>query len=136
MDPDDGSEALLHISTKRESWVEAINAGSADGFVAVVAPDAVWLPSRQPAIQGADRIREWLVDPFSQYDYDYSIEDIRVRLAGDWAVENSRFRTRAVDRSGDPAPLHEGEYTILWKRTPGVGWLIDRYIDHSGEPGN
>lgn len=136
MDPDDRTVALDAISARRERWVRAINAGSADSFVAAVAPDAVWLPSRQAAIEGADRIREWLSDPFSQYEYDYAIKDIRVRLAGNWAIENARFRTRAVDRSGVEAPLHEGEYTILWKRSPGEGWLIDRYIDHSGEIDN
>lgn len=136
MDPDDRTVALDAISARRERWVQAINAESADDFVAVVAPNADCLPSRQAAIEGADRIRGWLSDPFSRYEYDYAIKEMRVRLAGNWVIENARSRTRGVDRSGVEAPLHEGEYTILWKRSPDEGWLIDRYIDHSGETDN
>lgn len=124
--------ALLEIEQRRHRWVEAINAADADGFVSVLAADAVWLPLGQPAISGADRIRDWLSRPFAEYSYDYSVADVRVRVAGDWAVERASFRTRAVSRGGAEAPVHEGEYTILWRRTQGVGWLIERYVDHTG----
>lgn len=28
-------------------------------------------------------------------------------------------------------PLHEGRYTMLWRKTSAGVWLIERYIDHS-----
>lgn len=124
--------ALREIEGRRNSWIAAINAGDAAGFVAVLAEDAVWLPAGRAAIGGADRVREWLAGPFADYSYDYSVTDVRVRLAGDWAVELASFRTRAVNRSGAEAPTHEGEYTILWRRTAASGWVIDRYADHTG----
>lgn len=124
--------ALQEISRQRDSWIAAINAGDADGFVGVLAEDAVWLPWGRPAISGKDRIRDWLSGPFSEYSYDYSVTDIRVRVAGGWAVERASFRTRAVDRNGVEAPVHEGEYTMLWRQVPEGGWRVDRYVDHTG----
>jgi uncharacterized protein (TIGR02246 family) len=122
---------LQEISNRRDSWISAINEGDADGFVAVLWEDAVWLPWGQPAIAGKHRIRDWLSVPFSEYSYDYSVSDVRVRVAGDWAVERARFRTRAVDRNGIEAPIHKGEYTLLWRRTPAAKWVIERYIDQT-----
>ncbi len=124
--------ALLEIEQQRNSWIAAISAGDANAFLEILTQDAVWLPWGQPAISGRNRIREWLSDPFADYSYDYSVTDVRVRVAGMWAVERARFRTRAINRSGAEAPIHEGEYTILWRRTPGTGWLIERYVDHTG----
>lgn len=123
--------ATREIGQRRDEWIASINAGDADAFAAVLAEDAVWLPFGQPAISGRDRIREWLAAPFAQYRYDYSVTSVSVRVAGEWAVERARFRTRALKRNATEAPVHEGEYTILWRCTPGSGWLIERYVDHT-----
>ncbi len=124
--------AKSEIKRRRDDWIAAINTSDADGFVAVVAEDAVWLPAGRSAINGRDRIWEWVSGPLEEYSYDYSVTNVRLRVAGGWAAEQAAFRTRAVDRSGAEAPVHEGEYTILWRHTPGTGWLIERYIDHTG----
>jgi uncharacterized protein (TIGR02246 family) len=123
--------ALQEIDERRNRWIAAINAGDADSFVAVLVDDAVWLPWGQPAISGRDRIRDWLAGPFSEYNYEYSVDDVRIRVAGEWAVERASFRTRASSRSGAEAPIHEGLYTIIW-RMSSRGWLIERYVDHTG----
>ncbi len=129
----DEAGALEEIARRRGSWIAAINGGDPDGFVAVLADNAVWLPWRQSAIDGKERIRDWLLAPFAEFTYDYSVTDVRVRLAGDWAVERARFRTRAEQREGGEAPIHEGTYTVLWRCTESAGWLIERYIDHTGD---
>lgn len=121
------------IDRRREAWITAINRGDPDGFVAVVAEDAVWVPWGRDAIRGRDRIHDWLQEPFARFTYDYEVADVRLRVAGVWAVERAHFRTRATGPGGEEAPIHEGEYTILWHYTSSDGWLIDRYIDHSGD---
>lgn len=120
------------IKQQREVWINAINRGSADDFVAVLTEDAVWLPGGRPAIAGKESIRRWLTPPFSAYDYNYSVEDTQIHVAGEWAVERASFLTRMRSKTGDEAPEHRGTYTLLWRRESGV-WLIERYIDHSGE---
>lgn len=125
------SRTRKSIDERRGAWIAAIHAGDADGFVAVLTEDAVWLPWGRPAIGGKEEIRAWLRGPFARYRYDYSVSDVRVRIAGAWAVERARFRTQAVERGGRPAPTHEGSYTILWRHTASDGWLIERYVDHT-----
>ena len=128
-DPDD--EAATEIGAQRARWVSAINAGSPDEFVAVLAPDAVWLPPGSPAISGKDAIREWLETPLRLYEYDYTIRDVKLRVAGDWAVEKASFRTEATTGSGEAMPAHTGTYVVLWRRSAAGAWLIERYIDES-----
>ena len=128
-----GRPADEAISERRRRWIAAIHAGDADAFVATLTEDAVWLPAGRAAIVGKERIRDWLREPFERYRYDYAVTDPRVRIAGRWAVEVARFRTRAETRTGEAAPTHEGTYTMLWRREPSRGWRIERYVDHTAD---
>ena len=122
-----------NIADVRRRWVEAINAGSAEAFVRCITEDAVWLPPHGEALHGRDAIARWLEPPFAAYKYDYTIFDERVRLAGDWAVEEAAFRTVLHPRTqgGDPL-VHDGRYLLMWRRLPSGRWLIDRYVDRTG----
>lgn len=123
---------LAAIQKQRERWITAINSGSATGFVAILTEDAVWLPAMQDALSGKEKICAWLEKPFAELDYDYSVSDVHLHIAGDWAVEQARFSTKAQAKSdGEVMPIHEGLYTLLWRKTSTGTWLIDRYIDHS-----
>lgn len=133
MNESDDHSAIAAITACRARWIAAINAGDAEAFVAVLTDDAVWLPWGQAAISGKAAIRAWLGAPFAEYDYDYTVTDVQLRVAGAWAVERARFLTRATRREGGEAPTHEGRYTLLWRLTPAAGWLIERYIDHTGD---
>lgn len=124
---------MTAIREQRARWIAAINQGSAAGFVEVLAEDAVWLPARHNAISGKDNIRTWLEKPFAELDYDYSVTEVRLRVAGDYAVEQAKFSTRAQAKSGETMPPHEGRYTLFWRKTPAGTWLIERYIDHSAD---
>ena len=121
------------IQKQRNGWIAAINDESAERFVSFLTDDAVWLPWSQAAISGKRNIQKWLERPFAEYCYAYSVSHVQVRIAGDWAVERSKFRTEAQTLTGEKAPTHEGTYTLLWRKTdPGI-WLIERYIDHTGD---
>ena len=126
------NDSKAEIAAVRQRWVEAINAGSAAGFVQCVTEDAVWLPPRGDAIQGRAAIAAWLAPLFAQYRYDYTTVEERVRLAGDWAIEEARFRTVLHPKSepGDPL-VHDGRYLLIWQRLPSGQWLIERYVDRT-----
>lgn len=123
---------IERIAAQRARWVRAINEGSADGFVAVLTEDAVWLPPGRDAIAGRQRIRDWLEQPFSELEYEYDVSDIQLRVAGDWAVEQSRFSSRVTPKDGEALPVHAGVYTLIWRRVA-ADWCIERYIDHTAD---
>ncbi len=120
------------IARQRNKWVAAVNSGSADAFVEVIVDDAVWLPAQMDAVSGKERVRNWLTGPFSQYQFDYSVTDVRLRVAGEWAVEQARFATVVSSRNGDVLPPHEGSYVVVWRRQ-GDTWLIESYVDLSAD---
>lgn len=124
-------EEVAALREQRTRWINAINQGSAAEFVAVLTEDAVWLPARHHAIQGKQKIRAWLDQPFAEFEYDYTVSEVRLRVAGAWAVEQARFSTRASTKAGEVMPLHEGLYTLLWRKISSEVWLIERYIDYS-----
>ena len=125
------AEARAEIAHSRAAWIAAINAADADAFVAVLAEDAVWLPWGNPALHTRAEIRRWLQAPFERFVYRYSVDNVRLHIAGAWAAERTDFETQATGPDGAEAPVHRGTYTILWRNTPD-GWLIERYIDHTG----
>lgn len=125
--------ARAALEGRRRQWISAITEGDPDGFVAVVAEDAVWLPPGPVAVVGREEIRSWVAGPMAEFDYEYTVRVMSVRIAGDRAVERARFRTQATTRSGERAPTHEGTYTILWRRADDGAWVIERYVDHTGE---
>jgi uncharacterized protein (TIGR02246 family) len=127
------ADQLTAIQKQRARWIDAINESSPAGFVAVLTDDVVWLPSRSEAIIGKENIRAWLKEPFERFDYEYSVSDVRVRIAGDWAIEQAAFSTKATTQSGEAMPVHEGQYSVLWRKTSEGEWLIERYIDHSAD---
>lgn len=133
--PDAPNESKAAIAAVRARWVQALNDGSAAAFVQCVTEDAVWLPPRGDAIQGRAAIAAWLEPLFARYDYTYTTADERLRLAGDWAVEEARFRTvlRPKGETGDPL-VHDGRHLLIWRRLATGRWLIDRYVDRTPPP--
>ena len=128
--------AIAEIADVRRRWAEAINAGSARAFVGCVTDDAVWLPPRGNAIQGVVALREWLEGLFQQFRYEFDTRDERIRLAGDtWAVEDACFRSvlRRESEEGEGV-IHDGAYTVLWRRLDSGDWRIERYLDRTESP--
>ncbi len=121
------------VARQRRRWINAINCGSAENLVEVVTDDVVWLPSRSDAVVGKKEIRDWLAGPFRMYDYNYTVSELRLRVAGDWAIELARFETVVSTGDDEPLPSHRGSYIVLWRRYPVDRWLIERYVDLSAQ---
>lgn len=126
--------ATTEIESVRRRWADAINAGSARAFVECVTDDAVWLPSRGSAVQGAAALHEWLEGLFREFRYEFDTKDVRLALVGDgWAVEDARFSSVLRPKAEEGETLvHDGAYTVLWRRLDSGHWRIERYIDRTG----
>lgn len=121
------------ITFVRKAWRDAINARSAEAFVRCVTEDAVWLPPRGGAIRGREELAAWLKELFEQFEYRFKTSDERLRMVGDdWAVEDAEFRSVLHPRSDEGEPMvHDGRYTIIWRRLDTGEWRIDRYLDRT-----
>ena len=117
------------IDGRRQEWVAVVNARDLAGYAALFTPDGVWLPPRQPAVRGREAIHTWLRPFFEEFEYDFSITDSQLRVAGDWAVEYGKFTSNLQPRSGGEPSSHSGTYVVLWRRELDKRWYIERYMD-------
>ncbi len=117
------------IDGRRQEWVAVVNARDRAGYAALFMPDGVWVPPGQPAVRGREAIHAWLRPFFEQFEYDFSMTDSQVRVAGDCAVECGKFKSNLRPRSGGKASSHSGTYVVLWRRELDKRWYIERYMD-------
>jgi len=69
------------------------------------------------------------MEPFFEiYEYEFSVLEPRLRLAGDWAVERGTFDSVLTSRHDGRQSHHAGEYLISWRRESDGEWYIERYI--------
>ena len=124
------SDAIRAIADRRRDWIAAVNRRDVDAYLDVLAPDVVWLPPGQSAIEGREAFGDWVRPFFEAYEYYFSIEDPVVSVSGDFAVERGRFATEMTPIDGGNAMTHEGDYLVFWRRIDSR-WMIERYADGS-----
>ena len=122
---------LKEIGKQRQEWLEAVNGNNIDGVKALLTDDAVWIPPGMPALKGKDAIADWINPFFDTYNYEFAIDDLDVRGAGDWAVEHADFTSRLTPKDGGETTEHHGKYIMIWRWEKDNKWRIERYLDNS-----
>lgn len=102
-------------------WEAALIAGAPGEAVAeVFTPDAVRLPSGEPAVRGHDAIARALAGSVPLREARFTIDDIEVD--GELAFANGTYRVRGPD----DIELN-GKFLEVWKRLE-TGWRIHRVM--------
>ena len=102
-------------------WEASLIAGAPGEAVAdVFTPDAVRLPSGEPAVRGHDAIVRALAGSVPLLEARFTIDDLEVD--GDLAFANGTYRVRGPD----DVEL-DGKFLEVWKRLE-TGWRIHRVM--------
>lgn len=102
-------------------WEASLIAGAPGEAVAdVFTPDAVRLPSGEPAVRGHEAIERALAGSVPLREARFTIEDLEVD--GNLAFANGTYRVRGPD----DVEL-EGKFLEVWKRLE-TGWRIHRVM--------
>lgn len=102
-------------------WEASLIAGAPGEAVAdVFTPDAVRLPSGEPAVRGHEAIERALAGSVPLREARFTIEDLEVD--GDLAFANGTYRVRGPD----DVEL-DGKFLEVWKRLE-TGWRIHRVM--------
>lgn len=125
------TDATHAIESRRRAWVRAVNERNVDAYLDVLAPDIVWLPPGQGAIEGHKAFTAWVGPFFESYEYDFALEGATVTMSGDFAVERGRFVTSLTSTETGKSMTHEGTYLAIWRMDGGGRWVIERYLDGS-----
>ncbi|MXX78646.1 MAG: nuclear transport factor 2 family protein [Gemmatimonadales bacterium] len=117
----DVEAARAEIERVTRRWEAALIAGApAEAVADVFTPNAVRLPSGEPAVRGHDAIVRALAGSVPLREARFAIEDIEVD--GDLAFANGTYRVRGPD----DVELN-GKFLEVWKRMP-AGWRIHRVM--------
>ena len=119
----------IAIESRRRAWIEATCAADAPSSVALLTEDIVWFPPGSRAFRGRDEVKEWMESFFDVFEYQFSVVDVQLRLAGDWALEHAVFSSQLTSRVDGRKSTHGGFYLLNWRREEDGEWYIDRYID-------
>lgn len=122
---------LKKIGAQRESWINAVNKNDIKAMQDILTEDAVWIPHGMPALNGRKAIVDWMGPFFETFDYEFSINKLRIKGAGDWAVEQSTFTSNLQPKGEGKASAHTGKYIIIWRWEKDNNWRIERYLDDS-----
>lgn len=124
---------LKEIRKQRSEWLEAVNHNDIDKVKSLLTDDAVWIPPGMPALNGKDAIADWINPFFETYDYEFQIDNLDVKGAGDWAVEHASFTSKLHPKGTDSQETseHHGKYIMIWRWEKDNHWRIERYLDNS-----
>lgn len=123
----------IAIEKRRQLWIDVTSAGDAAGCVELLTEDAVWFPPGMAALRSREPIRAWMAPFFELYEYDFSVINPQLRLAGDWALDRGVFTSILTSRFDGRQTSHSGEYLISWRRESDDEWYIERYM-HLSDP--
>ncbi|HMC04395.1 MAG TPA: SgcJ/EcaC family oxidoreductase [Actinomycetota bacterium] len=110
------------------TWMEAFNAGDADGVLALYEPGAAFVLPTGDIAEGLDAIRQTL-DGFLAMKPRIDLRTNRVLRAGDTAVLYSAWSLAATGPDGNPVEM-AGSATVVVREQPDGTWQF--VIDDPG----
>ena len=116
------------IDQRRQRWIDVTTCGDAASCVELLTEDAVWFPPGMAALCGRQPVLDWMAPFFELYEYEFSVLNPQLRLAGNWALERGIFSSVLTSRYDGKRTSHSGEYLISWRRESDGEWYIERYM--------
>ena len=125
----DADVAAIEALIARATYVN--NAGDIEGWVALFADDAVYLPEGRPPVTTREGLEGAAVSQFSRYRPNIQITADEIQVLGDWAFARTTVTgTLTPHRNANPIRV-EGKEIALYRRQPDGGWKIARLIGNS-----
>ncbi len=140
--PKTEDEAALKAAVTRahEAYVAAINSNAADGWLATLADDVVYLVPNRPPIVGKGEVGAWLAGYLEENTTHWSkpLQDLVV--AGDWAVARYTYAASDTEIVHDTSVDSGGTINdsgwglIVYHRGDDGGWRVARDAWGSDRP--
>jgi len=117
-----------------------VEAGNADGYIAVLDSDIELLPTDAPPINGTDGYRDMLDGVFGANTFDIEIVDRgTIEVDGDigWARYDYIIHRTPIASDGDAAETVSSlrKFIDIMRRQPDGSWRVYKHIWNYNEPG-
>ena len=124
--------AVDHV---RDQHVAAVNAGDAEAATSLFAPESVFLPPGQPALEGTAAIRAWFTHVFANFRVEgFDLQPGAVEPHGDLMIEHGGWKATFQPTDGSPGVPAGGTYLTVYARLSdgGIRMIRDTF---NGMPG-
>ena len=113
-----GSTSLKpSVEETRNRHLVAVNAGDAEAATDLFAPEGIFLPPGQPALEGTAAIQAWFTHLFANFRIQgFSLEPGAVEKRGDVALEHGGWKATFMPRDGSAGLPAGGTYLTVYAR--------------------
>jgi uncharacterized protein (TIGR02246 family) len=112
-----------------------MRANDCNALMALVAPDAVFVPPNMAPATGQDGVRGWCESTFSEVKTTgVAVSNREVVVAGDWAIEHGTYDWGVEPAGGGAEMRDQGSFVAIWRRQADGAWKVVRDIWNSSLP--
>lgn len=124
------------ITSLREKYEAAENAGDPAAVLALWADDGILMPPNRPALEGKGAIEENYKQQFAMGKTSLKINGSEAVASADWAFERGAYSLKITGPDAAAAPLveEEGKYIVIAKKQSDGSWKTSRLIFNSNAP--
>jgi uncharacterized protein (TIGR02246 family) len=106
------------VEQLRRSHMAAVDGGDAEAAAGLFAPDGVFLPPGQPAVEGFAAIRAWFARLFANVQVqDFGIQPAGVQTYGDALIEHGTWQAVFHPKNSAQVLSGGGTYVTIYART-------------------
>jgi ketosteroid isomerase-like protein len=105
------------VDQAREQHVAAVNAGDARAATDLFAPEGVFLPPNQPALQGTAAIHGWFTHVFANFRIQgFGLQPGTLEPHDDVMIEHGNWNATFQPKDGSPSLPAGGTYLTVYGR--------------------
>jgi ketosteroid isomerase-like protein len=118
-----------------EAFAKAMNAGDADGLVAMMTDKTIYADNHFPVAVGKTAVQPMYAAQFSQFNAEFEAPVDEVRVAGDMAVSRGNWKIKLTPKAAGLAPITDsGSWMALSSRQADGSWKWEWLVPNSNQP--
>jgi ketosteroid isomerase-like protein len=105
------------VDRTRDQHVAAVNTGDVEAAINLFAPEGVFLPPGEPALEGIAAIRGWFTHVFANFRIQgFALQPDIVEARGDVMIEHGSWKATFQPKDGPPHLPAGGTYLTVYAR--------------------
>jgi uncharacterized protein (TIGR02246 family) len=118
-----------------EAFAKAMNAGDAEGLVAMMTDKTVYADNHFPVAVGKAAVQPMYAAQFSLFNAEFQAPVEEVRVVGDTAVSRGTWTIKLTPKAGTLAPIVDrGSWMALSSRQADGSWKWEWLVPNSDQP--
>ena len=118
-----------------EAFAKAMNAGDAEGLVAMMTDKTVYADNHFPVAVGKAAVQPMYAAQFSMFNAEFQAPVDEVRVVGDTAVSRGTWKITLTPKAGTLAPIVDrGSWMALSSRQADGSWKWESVVPNSDQP--